>query len=419
MGERNRTAIAITYAMVPLAGSLTSLCIVLLWIWAGISLVVGRLAWRPLGAAAPLVWSQVAFFLALAAGDFINGDPLIAARDSFLRLFFLMPVLAVHRVALTRPSAVFDAVFRGAAIGGVIVPFVAIAVIAVTGEIRAQGFAGNPGPLSIVCLLTTGLALLGLRATQSTAWNALACLGAFGAGLTVVMTGMRGAWPALLPVLAIALWHRRSDIAIVWSGIARMQKTVAVLGLAALAALGVVLGGDYIVDRSLLLARDFEVLFASADVATTVSLRAEMYQAGMQAFWQRPLFGWGQDGLPGAVSPFLGSLYGGGFFFTHLHNGFLTVGVQAGLVGIAALCAALLSPVVCAWRRRDEEAGATRLAVSLVLVTAFLIPGLTNIMFFHDILDAVWALSVWTIAGTLMADTERTAGTAGSGRERP
>lgn len=403
MAERNRPAIIISYALMPLAGSLMGLIVAVLASWAAICLFVGRLAWRPFGAAAPILWSQLAFFCALAVADLLNSDPATAALDIGLRLFFLLPLVAVHRVAISRPEEVLDAAFKGAAIGGILAPVAALVSIALSEGYRAEGLSGNPGPFSILCLLAAGLSLLGFREKHGFFQNAAALMGTFGASLSVILTGMRGAWPALPLILVIALWTRRHDISAVWSRIGWPRRSFVIVAIAALVAIGFLLGAGSVSSRIDELILDFEMLFSNADLSTTVSLRTEMYEAGLQAFRERPILGWGESGMWRAVEPYLGGAFAGGVSFSHLHNVILTVGVQAGLVGVAALLAVLLSPVWCAFRLRNEASGDARLAFALILLCAYLIPGLTNIMFFHDILDAVWALSIWTLAGTLMS----------------
>ncbi|RFC65434.1 O-antigen ligase domain-containing protein [Fulvimarina endophytica] len=404
MAERNPNAIALSFALVPIAGSLAGFVYVLLVCWAAISLVVGRLKWRSFGAAAPILWSHVAFFAVLFLVDLIKADPVVALREAGLRLFFLMPLIAVHRVAISDPRRVFDAVFKGAVIGGLLVPVVAFGQMIVTGEPRAAGLAGNAGPFSIVCLLTAGLAALALEGRRTPIFNALALLATAGASLGVVLSGMRGAWPALFIVLALVLWFRRGEIASSWRGSSlRRRLMVALSGLAVLAAV-VVTGYGVALDRIAQFVTDFRQLATDADIASSLSLRAEMYQAGVEAYLDAPLIGVGKPGLWDALKPHLGAAFDGSYGFSHLHNIFLTVGVQAGLLGLLALVAMLSAPILCAYRTRMRPAGRVRLAAALVLVIAYLVPGLTNIMFFHDILDAVWALSIWTIAGTIMSE---------------
>ncbi|MEN3793877.1 O-antigen ligase family protein [Fulvimarina sp. MAC3] len=402
MAERNRRAVTFSYALVPLAGSLLGVLVTVLASWAAICLFVGRLQWRAFGPAAPILWSQIAFFCVLALADIVNSAPGTAALDIGLRLFFLMPIVAVHRVAISQAEDVLDAVFKGAAIGGIVVPVVALGSILVSDGYRAEGLSGNPGPFSILCLLTAGLSFLGLGERHRLSWNIAAVLGMYGASLSLLMTGMRGAWPALPLILAIALWTRRRDLALIWSRIGRVSRRSIIGAVLVCAVVGTLLGAEYIGSRAQDLMRDVQMMFSDADAATSLSLRAEMYQAGVAAFLERPFLGWGGSGFWAAVKPHLGAAFAGEFSFSHLHNIILTVGVQAGLLGIAALLAVLLTPIWCAFRLRRDENGGARLAFALILVCAYLIPGLTNIMFFHDILDAVWALSIWTLAGTMM-----------------
>ncbi|RYE86413.1 MAG: O-antigen ligase family protein, partial [Hyphomicrobiales bacterium] len=150
---------------------------------------------------------------------------------------------------------------------------------------------------------------------------------------------------------------------------------------------------------------DLGLIAANAETPTSLNLRKEMYGAAVRAIEAQPWFGYGSENHWAAVTPYLNRTTFEGLTFSHFHNIFLTVGVDAGLIGIAALILMILSPLYVAWRARSTLGGGRRLAAALILFVAFVGAGMTNIMLFHDILDAVWVFSLALIAASVPAGT--------------
>ena len=422
IARRNRIAWVVLFAMVPLAGSVLSVSVALLAIWAAISLVLGRFQFRLTAADRPVVLSSLLFVLILAVTDFLHQPPLGAALNALSMLFFVAPAVLVSRMRAGEGGPVLPAVYRGAAIGGCVLLPIVLTQYFLLGMQRVAGFEGNPGPLSVVALLTSGLALLDLSSKNPAGRNVLALVGALGAIVALFLTGMRGSLPALPLVILIAIVARRHMLFGYWrdGGVRRRALAVA-SGALAVAAVGFVVAPPLLA-RLAETEANLGLLSTQPYAMTSIALRVDLYAAAWQAFLERPLFGWGASGLWKAVQPHLDPTLYNGFSFNHLHNIFLTVGVEAGLLGIAALIATIAAPLWTAWRWRALPAGHDRLAFAAILTSAFLIPGMTNIMFFHDILDSVWALSVATLCASVPMPDMREAGVAarpgGGGDER-
>jgi len=99
--------------------------------------------------------------------------------------------------------------------------------------------------------------------------------------------------------------------------------------------------------------------------------------------------------------------------FTHLHNGFLTAWVEAGIVGMLSLAAVFVVAGYLAMRTLATTSAAdARLGAILLiaLVTTYVVNGLFGIIVGHDILDTVLvaflAVGIYLSAGTSMLREE-------------
>ena len=78
----------------------------------------------------------------------------------------------------------------------------------------------------------------------------------------------------------------------------------------------------------------------------------------------------------------------------HVHNGFLTAGIDAGIFGIAALSLMLATPVIGAWRKEAGPGRDLAIALALLLVSSYVITGSFGIMFNQKALDPIFVYLV-------------------------
>ncbi|KAB0679561.1 O-antigen ligase family protein [Aureimonas leprariae] len=409
LGHRNRLSNFAFFVAAAMGGSAATVVAVVLAGWALISLLFRRFVWRFERSDLPVVLSTLFFFLAIAGSDvfhgFEAGEPARAARHVGERLLFLLPLLLIPRMRCSRFPDTLPPAFLGAALGGtLLLPICLLSPGLANG--RVDGFSGNEGPFSIAALLAAGWSLLALREGAGRLQRALAVAGMLGGALAVVASGMRGAWPALPLVLFVALVARRRAIAALWRGTSPLLRVaLAAAGGAILAGAAFLLAAPLVL-RVRMLVGDLSLIAADVDFGTSTSLRRDMYEAATQAIAARPWFGYGESGLWRAIKPYLDTNAFAGFSYTHLHDVFLTVGVIAGFVGLAALVALVAAPLWTAWAARRTEGGNSRLAAAAILTLAFLVPGLTNIMFLHDILDSIWVFAASLVAASVPARRE-------------
>ncbi|WP_102959883.1 O-antigen ligase family protein [Mangrovicella endophytica] len=400
LGRRNRVAFVLTFAAIATIGSGGTVLIALFGAWALISIVVGRLPFRLSRSDWPVALSCLVFPLVLVATNLLQTPPLDVAAKSLPLLTFLIPVFLIARMRMTEPAEVLPAAFLGAAIGGLVLLPLVIGEAVIWGD-RVAVFAGNPGPFSVTSLFIAGLAALHLSKDRALSGNLLALAGCFGASLAVVLSGMRGSWVALPIVLAVAAVARRAVIIDLWRAVDSRRRLAVVAAAAGCLILAGALAVPAITARIAILESDLSLLETDVTAPTSLNLRRNIYWGSIKAFAERPLTGYGMSHEWAAITPYFEEPSFKAFEFSHLHNVFLTVAIDAGIFGIAALIFVIGAPLWIAWHTRDRIGGGDRAAYALILVAAFLIPGMTNLMFFHDILDAVWVFAAATLCASV------------------
>ncbi|WAJ29649.1 O-antigen ligase family protein [Antarcticirhabdus aurantiaca] len=409
IARRNHVAFTVLFALAAFLGSTFTFMLILLAGWALISLVLRRI---PLVIGAPdmpVVLSCLGFVGLLSAIDFAqNGGSALYAAATLL--LYILPAFQICRMRISDPDKVLPASFLGLAIGGVAIGLLSIGQHAL-GWQRVEGLMGNAGPLSVAALFAAGGAGLCLRAEGPRWRNLLALAGLCGALAGLLLSGMRGTWFAAPPVAAAVLWARWGDLSTLWRALSpRRRVGIGVLALLVALAL-VVLVLPSVSERARHFDSDLQALMAgNGDGPTSLSLRWEIYRAGLAAFADAPVVGYGFSRVWAAIVPYFDTATFASFSYSHLHNIVLTIAVAGGLCGVAALFALLFAPLATAilWRHRGSPSEARdRIAFAIVLVCAFLIPGFTNLSITHDVLDGIWILAAPTIAASVPLSRKR------------
>jgi len=263
--------------------------------------------------------------------------------------------------------------------------------------IRAEGGAGNAIVFATVACLSVMMCLAGALSNIEKNKALLACATLAGA-VAILYSGSRIIWLAMLVAgIAVLLINRR-----------KLNNRNAIRLLLIAGATGIVIavvGLPIISERAAFLFSDWDALATKGDHTTALGLRAALWQIGLGAFHDMPIFGHGiaasrelmKDGFHNQFNmPSVG--------FSHFHNGFLTALVQAGLLGAITLAAVFVvaarNAAIVLRTSTDtiERFGATMIVVT---VMTYLIGGLTGILVGHDILDST--LMVFLVSGTYLA----------------
>ena len=263
--------------------------------------------------------------------------------------------------------------------------------------IRAEGGAGNAIVFATVACLSVMMCLAGALSNIEKN-KALLAFATLAGAVAILYSGSRIIWLAMLVAgIAVLLINRR-----------KLNNRNAIRLLLIAGATGIVIavvGLPIISERAAFLFSDWDALATKGDHTTALGLRAALWQIGLSAFHDMPIFGHGiaasreliKDGFHNQFNmPSVG--------FSHFHNGFLTALVQAGLLGAITLAAVFVvaarNAAIVLRTSTDaiERFGATMIVVTVI---TYLIGGLTGILVGHDILDST--LMVFLVSGTYLA----------------
>jgi O-antigen ligase len=127
-------------------------------------------------------------------------------------------------------------------------------------------------------------------------------------------------------------------------------------------------------------------------------IRLALYDGGLRAFLEAPIFGHGWARLMTSVGPFLpDGMREFGLRLPHLHNDVIDFAVAAGVVGIAVYLLLIATPLVASSRSPRDSQWFHRMFACAILCTAYIFDGLTDLMFgmeFHDMFYVVVAAIV-------------------------
>jgi O-antigen ligase len=152
-----------------------------------------------------------------------------------------------------------------------------------------------------------------LSPKQSIRWAAIAS-----AVLMAVIVSSRGTMVAMVVFFAV------------YYAIQKGTFRAAMYGLAGLGLAGVVLIASYSLQH-IVFERILHIHDKARGIGSGFSGRWELWLQGLQAFWQRPIFGWG----------FRATTYGGGSY-GGVHSGYIKILVETGFVGAIFVLAAVL-----------------------------------------------------------------------------
>jgi O-antigen ligase len=124
---------------------------------------------------------------------------------------------------------------------------------------------------------------------------------------------------------------------------------------------------------------------------SSVNIRLTLYQAGYEAFFVKPIFGFGIGNLSEAATQFLPKT--GKFGYSHLHNMFLNHVIAGGLVGLLFLFMLATSPLLILWQKRDIIS-TNGIYLSFLIVITIFGAGMSNVLFFHDLLAGFFSVLI-------------------------
>jgi len=347
----------------------------------------------------PAGWPLAAFVAASLVAAGLSLDPAESIRDSKDLLHILIFFAAFD--LFTRSPERVGAVFRVIAASGGGIALVGLGQAVTRGvnlHDRISGFNDiymtYAGLLMLAITLGGAVALFSFRKWRDGWLPAAIAVMTF----AVLLSLTRNAWIGLL-VGGVTLLALRKPA---WALIAPVAAALAIT----LAPAGVK-----------------ERVYSMADPDNRSNReRLLLWSAGMEIIADHPLFGVGQNSFPlvypkyrrpGVTEPNI----------SHLHNNFIELGAERGLVGLAcwiAVWAAALWSMAAAWiKRKPGEAEKTGLAGAMGAVAAFLAAGLFEYNFGDSELQMMYYFVLAAgLASAQNASVDHEKAVSGGGRER-
>jgi O-antigen ligase len=326
-----------------------------------------------------LISVLILYFLASTMTNLAHAAQL-REYDSPARFLLAIPVLLLLRVFPPMPRFFWS----GVAIGAIFAGLHGAWQIFSTNELRAAGHT-NPIQFGNISLLLGILCLAGLgwAASQrrSVYWYVLMSCGICMGLLGSLLSGSRGSWISLLVALPVAYFGHGGLL---------NKRHMAVCVAFVLLLFGVLkaLPESPVETRIKLAVTEMQEYSHSGTSTTSVGARLEMWRAGLLLIQERPLLGWGKAGYlqeqanlvqAGKIRLVPGE-------HNHLHNEYLDALVKRGLLGLAALLALYLVPLVLFARRvRGDNRAARPYAVAgVLLIVSYMTFGLTQSFLTHN-----------------------------------
>ncbi|MBY5652303.1 O-antigen ligase family protein [Rhizobium leguminosarum] len=384
--DRNNRIAVFLFAILPgLSPNFNSFILLASMVWGVYCLATGRLVWN-LSKSDRLVAIGMSIYpLVMIASIFIN-PPYSEVPDWIFRLLpFFSVWLILPRMRQSPDGRLVPLFILGAGIGMIVTFLFSLLQIMFLMD-RAEAGTSNAALLGVIGILFGGIALLNIQSPRSVEQR-IAILG-YAAGLgCVLLSGTRSAWLVIPIHIVIFLWYFRKH------SFHLSLRSLAITSSLLLAGL-ITLGSGQILHRIQALQENLTSLERTDGEITSLSARFALYKGALSAISKDPLTGYGPQNRMSSVLAELPDNIRPQLPYSHVHNGFLTAGIDAGVFGIAALSLMLLTPVIGAWRKEQGPGRDLAIALALLLVSSYVITGSFGIMFNQKALDPIFAYMV-------------------------
>nr|WP_205932412.1 O-antigen ligase family protein [Rhizobium leguminosarum] len=384
--DRNNRIAVFLFAILPgLSPNFNSFILLASMVWGVYCLATGRLVLN-LSKSDRLVAIGMSIYpLVMIASIFIN-PPYSEVPDWIFRLLpFFSVWLILPRMRQSPDGRLVPLFILGAGIGMIVTFLFSLLQIMFLMD-RAEAGTSNAALLGVIGILFGGIALLNIQSPRSVEQR-IAILG-YAAGLgCVLLSGTRSAWLVIPIHIVIFLWYFRKH------SFHLSLRSLAITSSLLLAGL-ITLGSGQILHRIQALQENLTSLERTDGEITSLSARFALYKGALSAISKDPLTGYGPQNRMSSVLAELPDNIRLQLPYSHVHNGFLTAGIDAGVFGIAALSLMLLTPVIGAWRKEPGPGRDLAIALALLLVSSYVITGSFGIMFNQKALDPIFAYMV-------------------------
>lgn len=254
---------------------------------------------------------------------------------------------------------------------------------------RVEGGAGNALVFATVTVIAISVVLAGIFLMQTRHRPLLAGLALCGV-LALILSQSRSPL-VMLAVNALML------LVIFGPGHWLRRLLVPAVILIVLAGFALSAGVDvpFVSARFEAVASDLAAVREQGNYASSTGIRIALWEIGYDMWKEAPWIGHGRRMAADEMGRRLLDLYGVDRSFTHFHNFMLQALVQYGILGLTTLLALLAYGfwlAINTLRTTTEQERRFGAALMLVVLVTYTGAGMTNIMFGHDILDAVFMI---------------------------
>jgi len=252
---------------------------------------------------------------------------------------------------------------------------------------RLEMGTGNALPFATIFITFSFLTCLGYEKKSSL--EKIVSFSALILGILVVgfWNGSRGPLLLVAPLTFLMVWYlfKNSKAAKTWRPLILGSIVITLL------ILGFIIMQSFGHDMSTNMFNGLKELSHSGGHDTSVNIRLVLYQAGFEAFFVSPIFGFGIGNLLESVTQFLPKT--GKFGYSHLHNMLLNHVIAGGLVGLSFLFMLATSPLLILWQKRDIISP-NGIYLSFLIVITIFGAGMSNVLFFHDLLAGFFSVLI-------------------------
>ncbi len=340
-----------------------------------------------------IVYPALAFFIVNAL-SVIRPDFKIADL-AFLNhsLMFLLPYFVIRRYRYVSDANEFDVFVKAVPYGAILLlPWLLYQGVYLNQ--RLEGGAGNPIPFAMICTLMLPICIINLT-SEALLKRLLSLFGFAVFAAALVFSQTRSMYIAVIPNILVAVYylychskHRLKEV------------VIAALICASLATL--IIDKSAVLLRFNLLTNSISSIFTGDPIdGESVQMRVTLLRKGFCLAKERPLVGYGianrREVLSAEQQPSSG--WGGicdtihsRFFFTHFHNGFVSAYIDAGVFGLLSTLALLFSPLALSIVSPNDGTKRLRISVALCLTSVYVMAGMTNLLFGHDLIDVIFLI---------------------------
>lgn len=343
------------------------------------------LGWRqpnpdPLSKDEKLLLFSVAFFVAVAALSYLQGEWNYEGWQKFWRTFRFLLLIPIY-LAVRRLDHAEGIWWIGLSLGAILAGSWAMNLLLQINP-RLPGLSNaldDPGLFGAISLAMGFMALGGIGYFwDRSPWLISLPLAAFLLGVTAsLLSGSRGVWLAMPFLLLLVL----AMVARTWNW---RQRSALVLGVLALLVVAYVWPLTGVAARLAALWQDVAVML-DGRATGTVLLRLHLWDTAWDIFLRHPLLGVGLGGFGVEVTTqVLNDVLPPAYLnYTHPYNEYLSVLATRGLLGLLSLLLLFGIPLKhFFWAARHRDATLRQLAYSgIVLITGFMIYACTDSVF--------------------------------------